>query len=141
MPVRVTAEEYAEKHARRLKASIQDIRSGVERVTESPTELAAAQQDKMLARLTEAVTSGKWARGLRAVSLADWKNKMLTKGVNNIAPGIDAAHNKVVDFARDLIAYENTLLLEIDRMSDLTIEDSIARATAWIRGMSRFVRA
>jgi len=140
MPVKVTPEEYADKQARRLKASTEDMRRGVNRVTESPTAKAAAAQEKMIARLTESVNSGKWAAGLKRVSLEDWKSKMLEKGINRIAAGIDAAKPKVVAFATELLAYEDSLLTKVDAMSDLTLEDSIARATAWMRGMSKFQR-
>jgi uncharacterized lipoprotein YddW (UPF0748 family) len=140
MPVRVTPEQYADKHNRRLKAAIEDVRTGVQRVTESPTIKAAAHQDKMLAELTRAVQSGKWAQRLKAVTLEDWRAKMIDKGVPRIASGIDAARPKVVAFATELINYENTVLAEIDRMPELTIEDSIARATQWIRRMAAFTR-
>ena len=140
MPVRVSPEEFADKHARNLKNSIEDIRRGIERVSEAPTAKAAAAQDKMLTRLEEAVRSGKWARGLQRVSLDEWKQKALEKGVNRIAAGIDAARDKQIEFARQLLEYENRLLSEIERMPDLTLEDSINRAVAWIRGMSRFSR-
>ena len=140
MPVKVSPEEYADKQARRLKAATEDIRRGVQRVTESPTAKAADAQEKMIARLVESVNSGKWAAGLRRVSLEDWKSKMLDKGINRIAAGIDAAKPKVIAFATELLAFEDTLLTKIDSMSDLTLEDSIARATAWMRGMSTFKR-
>jgi len=140
MGVKVTPEEYAEKQARRLKASTDDIRRGVARVTVSPTAKAAAAQDKMLARLTESVQSGKWASGLKRVSLEEWKSKTLEKGVNRIAAGIDAAHDKVVAFAGELLPFEDSLLGTVDSMPDLTLEDSISRASAWMRGMAKFRR-
>lgn len=140
MPVKLTPTQFREKHARNLKASVPDIRLGVQRVTESPTEKAAAQQDKMLARLTEAVSSGKWAAGLRRVTLEEWKDKTLNKGIGRIAAGVDAAAPKIEAFAADLIAFENTLMARIDTMPDLTLEDSIQRATEWIRGMAKFER-
>jgi len=140
MPVKVTPEEYADKQARRLKAATEDIRRGVQRVTESPTAKAAAAKDKMIARLVESVNSGKWEAGLKRVTLEDWKSKMLEKGINRIAAGIDAAKPKVVAFATELLAFEDTLLSKVDAMPDLTLEDSISRATAWMRGMSKFQR-
>ena len=139
MPILITAEEFAEKHARRLKNAVEDIRVGVGRVTESPTAKAAMKQDKMLSRLQEAVTSGKWAARLRAVPLEEWKAATIDKGINRIAAGIDAAHDKQVRFAAQLLAFEGTLQAVIDKMPDLTLEDSVSRATAWIRGMSKFV--
>jgi len=140
MAIKVTPEQYAEKHARNLKASTPDIRRGVERVTEAPTVKAAAAQAKMLARLTEAVQSGKWASGLRRVTLEDWKAKMLEKGVPRIAAGIDAAYDKVVSFASELLPFQATLQGRIDGMPDLTLEDNIARASDWMRGMAKFKR-
>lgn len=140
MPVKVTAEEYAEKHARRLKASVEDIRRGIERVTESPTAKAAGKQDKMLANLTRAVQDGKWAAGLRRVTVEEWKAKTINKGLPRIAAGVDEAHDKVVAFATDLLAHEDGVLRKIETMPDLTLEDSINRASTWIREMSKFKR-
>jgi len=140
MPVRLTPEQYARKHASRLKNAIPEIQEGIEAVTTSPTALAADKSDKMLANLTRAVQSGKWAARLRSVSLEDWKSAAIKKGLNRIAGGIDEAHDKQVAFAAELFPFENALMSEIDRMPDLTIEDSISRATKWIRGMAEFER-
>lgn len=141
MAIKVTPEQYAEKQARNLKASTPDIRRGVERVTVAPTQKAAEAQDKMLSRLTEAVQSGKWAAGLRRVTLEDWKSKMLEKGVPRIAAGIDAAYDKVVSFASELLPFQATLQSKVETMSDLTLEDNIARAAEWMRGMAKFKRS
>jgi len=140
MPVRVNASEFREKHARRTKAALDDMRAGVQRVTEAPGKKAAAQKEKMRAKLMEALDSGKWDRRVASVSLEDWKADMLEKGVGRVSAGLDRAAGKVEQFAEQLIAHENSLMSEIERMPSLTLEDSIARATAWIRGMSKFER-
>jgi len=141
MPITMTPQQYAEKHARRLKGATEDIRRGVAAVTVSPTIKAAESQDKMLSRLQESVQSGKWARGLRRVTLEEWKSKTLDKGIGRIAAGIDAAQPKMIEFATDLLAYENTLMGEVERLPDLTLEDSISRMTHWVRGMAKFQRS
>lgn len=138
MPMNISPAEYQEKHARNLKAATPDVRRGVERVTESPTEKAAAQQDKWLLGIQEAASSGKWQSGLRRVSLAEWKDKTLNKGIARIGPGIDAAKAKVLAFASELLPFEAALQGQIETMPDMTLEDSIARATAWMRGMTGF---
>jgi len=138
--INISAEEFADKHARRLKGSLSDIKAGISKVTESPTEKAAMKQDKMLSRLTESVTSGKWASRLRSVSTEDWKQKFLTKGVDRIPAGIDAAHAKVVEFAGQLLAHEASLQGEIDRLPDLTLQDSANRMVHWMEGMAKFRR-
>ena len=140
MPVKVTASEYAEKQARRLKASTEDIRRGVERVATSPTAKAASKKDKMLTNLTAAVQSGKWEAGLNRVSLEDWKRQTLDKGIGRIAAGIDGARGKIEEFGAKLLAYEDRVMGEVDKMPDLTLEDSISRMTKWTREMSKFKR-
>jgi len=135
---KVTAEEYQEKHARRLKGAITDIQRGVDRVTVNPCELAAAKADKMLARLSESVQSGKWARNLKKVTLDDWKTKMKDKGVPRISGGIDGAKEKVIAFAKDLLPHVDTGVAAIKKLPDLTIDDSINRAATFIRHMADF---
>lgn len=138
---KVTAQEYQEKHARRLKAAVPDIQRGVERVTQNPCEQAAAKKDKMLNNLTAAVNDGKWERGLKKVSLEDWKGKMIDKGVQRIAGGIDGAKDKVIEFASELLPHVDAGVAKVKGMPDLTIEDSINRSSTFIRHMANFRRS
>jgi hypothetical protein len=140
MAINMTPEEYAEKLSRRLKGSIEDIRAGISRVSESPTAKAASKQDKMLAGIQQAVSSGKWSARLKAVTLEQWKEKAINKGLGRIASGIDGAHDKIVDFAAQLLPYEAKLRDEVNKLPDLTLEDSVNRMTAWVRGMAKFTR-
>ena len=137
---KLTPAQFQEKHARRLKASVEDVRAGIDRVTENPCELAAAKQDKMLTNLTAAVQSGKWAAGLKRVSLEDWKKKARDIGVNRIAAGIDAAKPKVIAFAEVLLPHIDRQLEKIKGMPDVTLDDNINRMTSFIRGMSEMKR-
>ncbi len=137
---RVTPEEFQEKHARRLKGATEDIRRGVERVTTSPTEKAAAKADKFLAKVTESVNSGKWQSGLRRVTLEEWKGKMIEKGIARIPQGIDGARDKVIAFASDLLPHVDRGVDKVKNMPDLTIEDSINRMTSFVRHMAEFKR-
>lgn len=137
---KLTAAEFQEKHARRLKASVEDVRRGIDRVTENPCEKAAAKQDKMLTNLTAAITSGKWAGGLKRVSLEDWKRKARDIGVNRIAAGIDGAKSKVIDFAEVLLPHIDRGIDKIKAMPDVTLDDNINRMTSFIRHMSELKR-
>jgi hypothetical protein len=137
---RVTAEQYYEKLSRRLKSATADIEAGVNLVDTAPTALAADKADKWVNGIMEARSSGRWERALRKVSLDEWKTKMKSKGIPRIATGIDGAKAKVVDFAKQLLPFEDNLMAEIERMPDVTLEDSINRMGAWARGMSNFTR-
>ena len=137
---RLTALEFQDKHNRRLKAAVEDVRKGIDRVTESPTEKAAAKQDKMLTNLTAAVSSGRWAAGLKRVSLDEWKKKARDVGVNRIAAGIDAAKDKVIDFANQILPYIDRAQSEIANMPDVTLDDNINRMNTFVRRMAQFKR-
>ena len=135
---RLTPEQAREKHARNLKSSVPDITIGVRNVTEAPGKKAAAQADKMLANLTESVTSGKWGRKVGAVTLESWQNDMINKGIGRIASGIDGASEKVENFFEQLFPYQDSLLAELKTMPDLNLEDSINRMVHFVRGMAKF---
>ncbi len=132
--------EFQEKQARRLKASVEDVRRGIDRVTENPCEKAAAKQDKMLTNLTTAVNSGKWASGLKRVSLEQWKDKAKNIGVNRIAAGIDGAKDKVIAFAEQLLPHIDRGQAKIKAMPDVTLDDNIGRMVAFTRHMSELKR-
>jgi len=138
---KLTSTEFQEKHSRRLKAAVEDVRRGIDRVTESPTAKAAAKQDKMLTNLTASINSGKWAAGLKRVSLDEWKKKTRDVGVNRIAAGIDAAKDKVIAFADDLLPHIDRGKEKIKGMSDVTLDDNINRMTTFIRHMSEMKRS
>ncbi len=138
MAKKLTPQEYAEKHARRATAAIPDMVKGVQAVTEAPGAKAAKKADKMLANLTASVQSGRWAKRVGAVSLSDWQNAMITKGATRLAAGIEAGKGKMEAFAAELLPFQDDLSKKISTMPDLTLEDSIGRATAWMRGMATF---
>ena len=137
---KLTPEQFQEKHARRLKGATEDMRLGADRVTVAPTELALKKIDKMKANFVKSIETGKVERGLKRVSLEDWRTKYKEVGVDRVAAGIDASKEKVIAFASELLPFEDSLQTEVKKMADLTIEDSVARSAAWIRGMSKFQR-
>ena len=134
---KVTAQEYAEKHARRLKASTEDIRRGLERVTVSPTQQAANKIDKMKANLDAAFADGRVKAGLQSVSLDAWKNAAINKGVNRIAAGIDAVRAQQEQMASKLLAAVDGATAKVRLMPDTTLDDNIARMSTYAREMAK----
>ncbi len=92
----------------------------------------------MLTRLTQAVESGKWARGLKAVTVDQWKARTRDIGVGRIPQGIDAAHDKQVSFYSKLVPHINSGKKSLEGMPSLTLEDSISRMDTFIRHMAKF---
>ncbi len=134
---RVTPDEYAAKHAARLKAATPDIRRGIERTQTAPGEAAVREQDKLLSRFQEAVASGRWAAATRSVSLQDWQAAAIDKGLGRIAAGIDAAQDKQVAMAGRLLAAVDSAAGKARAMPSTTLEDNINRSATFIREMSK----
>lgn len=137
---KLTPVEYQEKHARRLTAAVPDIQKGIDRVTENPCEKAADKKDKMLANLTAAVQDGKWERGLRRVTLSEWKDKAKNIGAGRVAAGIAAAKTKVIAFAEELLPHIDAGQTALKTMPDISLEDNINRMVAFTRHMATFKR-
>jgi hypothetical protein len=136
----MTPREWREKHARNTKAARDDMIKGIDKVREAPGQAAAEKSEKMLAGITAAVTSGKWADRVAAVPLEEWKRLMKDKGVARVSAGIDAAAGDIEAFASQLGDYQDSYLPQIQNMPDLTIDDSEARMVANMRNMSKFQR-
>jgi hypothetical protein len=131
-------QQIAAKWAQRLQGATQDIQNGVMNVTVSPTSQAAAKKDKWVAGIQKAAASGKWEAGLNKVSLQSWQNSMIQKGLPRVGQGATAAQPKMADFMAKLIPYQTQLQSTIKAMPDLTLEDNLNRAMAFMRGMSNF---
>lgn len=137
---RLTPAEFQEKHARRLTAAVEDVRKGIDKVTINPCELAAAKQAKMLANLTASVNDGRWAAGLKRVTLEAWKAKARDIGAARIPAGILAAKEKVIAFAEQLLPHIDAGKAKIKDSPDITLEDNITRMTDFCRHMANFKR-
>ena len=136
--VKMTPEQFTDKHNRRLKGALEDMRSGVETVTTAPGKLAADKEQKFKTRLMESIDKGTWRNRVSAVTLDDWKSKMIDKGLPRVSGGIDAAAAKVKDFAAQLLPAVAAAQDKIAKMPDLTLEDSINRMGSYVREMAKF---
>ena len=136
MAVTMTPEEIAAKQASRLKGSLDAVRQGVERVTVAPGKAAAAQSAKWQQAMSSQDTLNKWKTNVGNVTLEQWQDAMLNKGVGRISAGIDASIPKMVEYYQRAIPHINRGQAELERMPKLTLEDSIQRATYWIRHMA-----
>lgn len=135
-----SASQVAQKWASRLGAATQAVKDGVQSVTVSPTSKAASQASAYLNGVQEAVSSGKWQRGLNRVSLADWQNAMLNKGVNRIATGATAAIPKMEQFQSQWLPYMDQLKAKLNSMPRGDKAANQARMNAAFEHNSNFRR-
>jgi len=137
---RLTPEQAAEKLIRRAQGAVTDYVAGVKAVSESPTAQAARNLDKAQMNYTEAVQSGRMAKRLNAVSKEDWVKATSEKGQARYAPGLTASKEKVTGFFNEFLPFADRISAEVAAMPDLTIEDSVARASHAIRRLHEFER-
>lgn len=133
-------QDVAAKWRRNLSNSTESIKSGVMDVTVSPTETAAARPEAYVAGVQRAVENRKWQEGLRRVTLGQWQDAMIDKGIARIGQGATKALPKVEGFMAQLLPYAENLSRKIKSMPKGTLEDSKARAVAAIEGMAAFKR-
>lgn len=134
---RMTAEQAADKWERKMQTASTDYVAGVEAVTENPMEAAAAAAPKYQRGVQESVESGRYQRGLTAVSLSDWKDNAKTKGAARLASGAAAAAPKMRMRMQQLMSNVEEVQSIINRMPSDTPEQRIERATAWMREMHK----
>ena len=135
-----TPAQIAQKWARDLAASTETIRTGVEAVTESPTSKAAARADAYLRGVQQAVADGKWQNGLNRVSLQQWKDDMLTKGLPRIASGASQAEPKFQAFMSEFMPHIEQGLRQLQGMPRGDLNQNIQRMVAMVQHNARFRR-
>lgn len=113
---------------------------GVQSTTKDPTQLAVAQQGKLITNFNAAVQSGRWARGLQRKGKAGWQSDTLAKA-NNYSTGINASADKYQAAIGPVLAAEASLQSQIQAMPNATIQDSIARMTAWATGLHQWAQS
>ena len=133
---KVTPQEFAEKWNRRMKGSTQDMQRGIERVTEAPGVAAAKQSALMLQKLTESLTDGSWARAVAGVSLQEWKDSAIKKGLQRIAAGVDGSTAYVAEAAQKLLADVDAAVAEVSRTPRGDLETNINRMATFARTMA-----
>lgn len=128
----------AKQWADRLASSGQKIREGVEGVTESPMDKAANRVDAWVQGVQKARDTGKYERGLRSVTLAQWKQAMLEKGLNRIGSGASAAVPKMQQFMSRFLPYvaQGQEMLKSRPRGDLS--QNVGRMVAMVEWLAGF---
>lgn len=139
IPLAKSPQQVADKWATNLGGAATAIKDGVNGVTTAPTALAAAAEGRYISGVQAAVASGKWQAGLNRVSLQDWKDSMLQKGLARVGPGAAAAKGKFAAFMQQLLPYQQQLIASLPPRGDLNA--NIQRMVAMAQGMHNFRRS
>ena len=129
-----TADAAAAKWAQNLAASTQRIQAGVQGVSTAPGQAAAHQKGVWASNV--AAAQDKWASRVAAVTLGEWQQATITKGIPRIASGATAAQPKMMAFMTQLLPFIASQKGSLPARGGL--EQNIARMTQWARAMSTF---
>lgn len=127
----------AGKWSRNLGAAGPSITAGVQAVTTSPGQLAAAQTAKWLAALN--ASAAKWTRNVGALTLTEWQQAMINVGIPRIQQGATTGEPNVVAFMTQFLPYLQTGVNQVKAMPSGNLAAGIARASAMITYNSKFV--
>lgn len=134
----ITPEAVIKLWADRGAASAETVRAGVNAVTENPAQKAAAQADKWVQNVARA--KEKFINSLNRVTLQQWKQAMLNKGMANMQNGYNDLGNqqKFLAFMRAFLPYVRSGAAVVRSMPKGTLQDGINRAVAMIRHNAGF---
>lgn len=133
----LTPDQIAQKWATNLAGATETIKAGIQAVSVAPGQAAARQAQAYIQGVQAA--QQKWQRNVSAVSLTEWQQATIDKGVNRIATGAQAAQPKMQSFLVKLLPYQQNLKGSLPARGGL--EANIARMDAWVRGMAKFQNA
>jgi hypothetical protein len=134
----VNAQQAAENWVAGLGNANKKMTDGINATTVAPTQLAIAAIPRQVAGVIRAAQEGKTEAGLARVSLQDWKNAMLTKGVQRVSSGAAAAKGKFANFMGEFLPHVQSVVAGLPPRGDT--EQNIQRAVEMMRGNARFRR-
>lgn len=126
MASNLSVAQIVNKWSERGQGSVEALKAGVNAVTEAPGAKAAAQKQVWLQRIQQ--SADKWAANTGAVTLAEWKQSMLGKGVTNMQNGYANGKAKFQRFMAAFLPFAREVGAEVRAMPRGTLQQSIDRA-------------
>lgn len=136
MPLRVDPTTAGARWAQGLGGASQKITEGINRVTQAPGQKAANNKQGYINGVNSSVD--KWARNVARVSLGDWQQAFLNKGVPRVAQGAQASQQKFVDRITPVFQYMSQVLATVDAMPNTTPAERDQRMLTFVQNMRRY---
>jgi hypothetical protein len=133
-----SVEDVLKKWQANAGQATESIKAGVNRVTESPPQAAAAKADLWQQRVSSSEARTKFQQNAGAVSLSEWKNMMLTKGINNYQNGVREGAPKMRKFLTEFLPLAAASSEQVKAMPKGSEQDAINRFVANMRNLKSF---
>lgn len=122
----------AQTWANNLGGAASRMQAGAQALQTAPGQAAAAQQATWLANVT--ASANRWAQNVAAVSLQQWQQAFINKGVPRVATGAQAAQANFSAILGRILATERTIVAQLPARGNL--DANIARSAAFARAMN-----
>lgn len=129
-----TPDQVAARWAQNLGASTERIKEGIQSVTVAPGQAAARQ--KAVWAQNVAASQDKWARNTSRVSLQEWQDHAINKGLQRIAAGAQSAQPKMTSFLSRFLPFIEQQRAALPPRGNL--DANINRAVQMMRATSQF---
>lgn len=139
--VKLTVDQVVSKWSANTQNATGYMKDGVNAVSVNPMEQAAQQLPKALQNYQQAINSGRMASAMRGVSLSDWQNAMINKGVPRVAQGVTNAVPKTTAAFNKLLPYIQKGQDIVSKMPSTTLQDSKNRMSAFFDHMAAYKTA
>lgn len=135
------AATIARKWANNLSQSADAMTQGIRAVTQNPAQAAKAKKNTMKARLMKSLEDGgKYDQAMDQVTLQDWQDAAIKKGVARATQGAVEAEGKMQQFMSQLLPFTAQVSAKISQMPNATEAERDARMLAAVREMRAFRR-
>jgi len=111
------AATVAAEWASRLGQSTAKIEAGIRAVTQAPGAAAARQKNVWVQNVAQ--SQDKWARNVGRVTLSEWQDAAVTKGVGRIGQGATAAVPKMTAFLQAFLPFQENIVNSLPPRGDL----------------------
>lgn len=136
----LTADQIAQKWRERSAASGRAITIAVQQMAEeeNPCRKAAAKQTEWMEGVRRAGEANKFRDSLNQVSMAEWRQAMIDKGVPNYQNGLARGQQKLLAVLPALLAHIQSGKRQLASTPRGTLEQNLARSANFIRHMATF---
>lgn len=131
-------ERTVKKWTDRVAVAAPDYEAGVKAPTKDWADRATAAETRWSTEIAKAATEKRFSAGVKTVGTSGWQEKTIAKGVPRWPEGVRIGRADYEDAIRNVLAFEDPLQKKILAMPDATLDQRIARMTAWVKGMAAF---
>jgi len=117
------AERWVKKQIERARVATEDYKEGVQNPERDPIKAALDANEKRIKKLQESIAKKTWESKMSKLTLADWQEPTLKKGVDRFGPGVEAAEEKIRKFVSSWRPKLEAIQNAVRAMPDVTDAD------------------